>query len=367
MGLFLYFATSTFAVDVREMSIDEYINFVNPPAVHKYKGLKKAPKLTPWKLNNSSFDSGNVSISKLGVQSECPEGTMANKEIKREDVERAGSVRQFLDWGARKPVFPDNFARQHAMVQFGSPSEALHGISGVLNVWRPIVGNDAVFSLSQLWFVHITATKIESIEVGWMVNPEQYGDEQTRLFVYWTSDSYHNGCYDLLCEGYVPVNDGMLPGHIIEPVSVDGGEQHDVKLSVDYQVISNVGPAWVFHYEGEPMGYWPVSLFGDLNQGATYGAFGGEVCYTARAPGTRLTRTDMGSGHFPEAGLGHAAYIRHMVIHGADGNELFLHPETLAGSPECYQAEFVDVDDDPEWRRGMLFGGPGGYNMHCVE
>jgi hypothetical protein len=39
--LFLFLAALTsavaVAVDVREMSIDEYINFVNPPAVHKYQ------------------------------------------------------------------------------------------------------------------------------------------------------------------------------------------------------------------------------------------------------------------------------------------------------------------------------------------
>jgi hypothetical protein len=35
--LFLAALTSAVAVDVREMSIDEYINFVNPPAVHKYQ------------------------------------------------------------------------------------------------------------------------------------------------------------------------------------------------------------------------------------------------------------------------------------------------------------------------------------------
>jgi hypothetical protein len=32
--LFLAALTSAVAVDVREISIDEYINFVNPPAVH---------------------------------------------------------------------------------------------------------------------------------------------------------------------------------------------------------------------------------------------------------------------------------------------------------------------------------------------
>jgi len=35
------------------------------------------------------------------VKDGCPEDTVAIREIKREDVERFGSVRQFLEWKGR--------------------------------------------------------------------------------------------------------------------------------------------------------------------------------------------------------------------------------------------------------------------------
>jgi len=62
------------------------------------KGLEKPPK----------FNLDGENISKLGVKSECPEDTVVIREIKREDVERAGSVRQFLNRrGRRNRIKPD--------------------------------------------------------------------------------------------------------------------------------------------------------------------------------------------------------------------------------------------------------------------
>ena len=62
------------------------------------KGLEKPPK----------FNLDGENISKLGVKSECPEDTVVIREIKREDVEIAGSVRQFLNRrGRRNRIKPD--------------------------------------------------------------------------------------------------------------------------------------------------------------------------------------------------------------------------------------------------------------------
>eukprot|EP00253_Pinus_taeda_P008304 PITA_08304 len=373
MGLFLFVAASTSAVDVHEMSIDEYINFVNPPAVHKYqnkfgesilcvkfsdqisvkyardnitRGLKEAPKLKPWTPNNSNFDSGEVNISKLGVQSECPKGTVENREIKREDVERAGSVSQFLGRGARKPVSGDGYSREYSTVRFGSPDDTIAGLSAEFNVWNPHLAEDARFTLSQFWFVHRTTTT-ESIEAGWM------------------SDDYQNGCYDRDCPGYVALPDIVLPGALLSPVSEDGGNQIQIQLRLDYRVMPNVGPAWTLHYSGVPIGFWPASLFIGLNEGAMYGEFGGEVCFTTRRSGRRLTKTHMGSGQFPEAGFSHAAFVKSITIFGADNNEIHPQYETVGDKPECYRVQYMERDS-PIWGKGILFGGPGGNNVRCV-
>lgn len=35
--LLLFLATVASAIDVRDMNIDEYLNYINPPAVHKFQ------------------------------------------------------------------------------------------------------------------------------------------------------------------------------------------------------------------------------------------------------------------------------------------------------------------------------------------
>jgi hypothetical protein len=68
------------------------------------KGLEKPPK-----LNISNFNFGGENVSEVSLKSECPEDTVAIREIKREVVERAGSVSQFLNGGRRRnDTIPNN-------------------------------------------------------------------------------------------------------------------------------------------------------------------------------------------------------------------------------------------------------------------
>ncbi|BAT95102.1 hypothetical protein VIGAN_08176600 [Vigna angularis var. angularis] len=49
---------------------------------------------------------------------------------------------------------------------------------------------------SQLWITLTSKITRYSIEAGWQVSRELYGDNNT----YWTSDAYKaTGCYNLLC------------------------------------------------------------------------------------------------------------------------------------------------------------------------
>lgn len=138
-----FFGDLAFGVgpDPREMSIDEYIKYVNPPAVHKYQDksgqtircVKFADQISikygnfpqrtdeEWaRLNDEKAeenlrrmmqlsDDGRIKSEELNTSktvsdirrvqfepSHCPEGTVPVMEIKREVVERFGSVRNYL-------------------------------------------------------------------------------------------------------------------------------------------------------------------------------------------------------------------------------------------------------------------------------
>jgi len=70
---------------------------------------------------------------------------------------------------------------------------AYKGTQVVLNVWQPFV-EPHDFSLAQLWVMNTGLSfnpgssnwLMNSIEVGWQVYSDLYGDKLARLFVYWT-------------------------------------------------------------------------------------------------------------------------------------------------------------------------------------
>ncbi|XP_020107284.1 uncharacterized protein LOC109723358 [Ananas comosus] len=79
----------------------------------------------------------------------------------------------------------------------------------------------------------VSVHNIPDIKHG-QVNPDLYGDNQTRLFTLWTVDGYKNtGCYNLLCEGFVFTGKSNFgPGSVLEPVSVYEGVLHNITLKI---------------------------------------------------------------------------------------------------------------------------------------
>eukprot|EP00253_Pinus_taeda_P011356 PITA_11356 len=408
MGFFLFHGVAlTSAIDVSEMSIDEYIKFVNPPPVYKYqnklgqiilcvkfrdqisvkysqdnltRNLKRAPKLRSHRINISNSDSCCANISLVrGSKSKCPDNTVATREIKRKDVERAGSVRQFLNRKRRRGnhirynMDPDDDGcyREHSLVRFDSPDEPIFRASARLNIWRPEVTQDAEFTLSQIWVVnHIFNQRhsTESVEVGWMVNEKDYGTAEPMLFVYYTADGYLNGCYDLECPGFVAA-DGtdIRPGVTqLGPVSDIGGAQHEISLMLDLRRTRHAGLVWALFFNDENIGHWPASLFVRLGHGASQFDAGGEVCHNSRPMGP-MTKTQMGSGRFAAEEDGFAAYARAIQLFNHSRAEFDPEYRVIVKKPRCYTALYVPRSD-PAWGKNIFFGGPGGadHNPECV-
>ncbi|XP_015161603.1 uncharacterized protein [Solanum tuberosum] len=71
------------------------------------------------------------------------------------------------------------------------------------------------------------------IEAGWQVSPDLYGDNNARLFTYWTSDAYQaTGCYNLLCSCVIQINNEIAMGATISPLSSYHGSQYDISILV---------------------------------------------------------------------------------------------------------------------------------------
>ncbi|PWA66667.1 Cytochrome b561 [Artemisia annua] len=62
-----------------------------------------------------------------------------------------------------------------------------YGAKASMNVWMPAVTDAYEFSLSQLWVISGSfGNDLNTIEAGWQVSPELYGDGYPRFFTYWT-------------------------------------------------------------------------------------------------------------------------------------------------------------------------------------
>lgn len=289
----------------------------------------------------------------------CPEGTIPIRRTKEEDILRATSVNRFgkkISNHFRR----DSSSSDHEHAVGYVMGEEYYGAKASLNVWAPKVTNQYEFSLSQMWVISGSfGEDLNTIEAGWQVSPEIYGDNYPRFFTYWTTDAYQaTGCYNLLCSGFVQTNNKIAIGAAISPTSSYNGGQFDISLLVWKD--PNHGNWWLEFGSGLLVGYWPAFLFSHLRDHATMVQFGGEVVNTR--PSGFHTPTQMGSGHFSEEGFGKASYFRNLQVVDWDNSLIPLsNLKVLADHPNCYD---IQGGINSVWGNYFYYGGPG-RNIKC--
>ncbi|EAZ12275.1 hypothetical protein OsJ_02165 [Oryza sativa Japonica Group] len=241
--------------------------------------------------------------------------------------------------------------------------EEYYGAKASINVWAPKVSTPEEFSLSQIWVIAGSfGNDLNTIEAGWQVSPQLYGDNSPRFFTYWTTDAYQTtGCYNLLCSGFVQTNSRIAMGAAISPTSGYKGGQFDISLLVWKD--PNHGNWWLEFGNGELVGYWPSFLFSHLASHASMVQFGGEVVNT-RADGGAHTATQMGSGHFAGEGFGGASYFRNLEVVDWDNSLVPLAAgfHVTADHPDCYD---IQGGVNAVWGNYFYYGGPG-KNVKCT-
>ncbi|XP_020698392.1 uncharacterized protein LOC110111040 [Dendrobium catenatum] len=291
----------------------------------------------------------------------CPEGTIPIRRTRKEEVLRTSSVKRH---GRKKrrtipsPRFADpdlinESGHQHAIAYV--EGDKYYGAKAIINVWEPNIQQTNEFSLSQLWILGGSfGQDLNSIEAGWLVSPDLYGDNNTRLFTYWTSDSYEaTGCYNLLCSGFIQISSEIAMGATISPVSKYGRSQYDISILVWKD--PKEGNWWMQFGSDYVMGYWPSFLFSYLADSASMVEWGGEVVNSE--PDGRHTSTEMGSGHFPEEGFGKASYFRNIQI--VDESNNLKSPKGIDLFTEQSNCYDVQNGNNGDWGSYFFFGGPG--------
>lgn len=293
----------------------------------------------------------------------CPEGTIPIRRTMEKDVLRASSIRMFGRKRRRpavRAVRRDSTSSGHEHAVGYVMGDQYYGAKASLNVWAPHVNNPNEFSLSQMWVISGSfGNDLNTIEAGWQVSPELYGDSYPRFFTYWTTDAYQaTGCYNLLCSGFVQTNNKIAIGAAISPTSSYNGGQFDISLLVWKD--PNHGNWWLEFGSGLLVGYWPSFLFSHLANHASMIQFGGEIVNTH--PSGFHTTTQMGSGHFAGEGFGRASYFRNLQVVDWDNNLIPLtNLRVLADHPNCYD---IQGGINSVWGNYFYYGGPG-RNVRC--
>ncbi|RAL53948.1 hypothetical protein DM860_004419 [Cuscuta australis] len=296
----------------------------------------------------------------------CPKGTIPVRRTKEEDILRASSVKNYGKKTVKtvpkpksaNPNTDTTTGHEHAIAYVSGGT--YYGAKATINVWQPNVEQNHEFSLSQIWILGGDFdSNLNSIEAGWQVSPSLYGDHNTRLFTYWTSDAYQaTGCYNLLCSGFIQINSEIAMGASISPLSSNGGSQYDISILVWKD--PKDGNWWMQFGKDNVVGYWPGILFSNLHGGASVVEWGGEV--VNEESGGMHTTTQMGSGGFPGEGFRKASYVRNIKV--VDESNGLRDPDgldTFTENSNCYD---VKLGRNARWGNYFYYGGPG-RNSRC--
>ncbi|CDP21017.1 unnamed protein product [Coffea canephora] len=170
-----------------------------------------------------------------------------------------------------------------------------------------------------------------------MVFPSLFGDSNTRLFTYWTSDGYNStGCYNLRCPGFVHASNSIALDVALSPVSTYHGAQHEIILHIFKDPKQNVW--WLQHGNDDV-----IEIINNAQDG-------------------QHTTTQMGSGHFAEEQAGGASYFKNLQV--VDQSNALVPPgdiKAVATKPNCYNIVPGKSDDAGDY---FYFGGPG-RNPNC--
>ncbi|KAG2305244.1 hypothetical protein Bca52824_033895 [Brassica carinata] len=382
--------------DTRDAEIDQLLKKLNKPALKSIKSpdgdiidcvhmknhpiydhplfknhtIQLRPSSYPEGWNNEDSDTKKQSlVNQLWtVNGRCPKNSIPIRRTRREDIVRAKSIKRY---GKKDPnSLPQSKATYSANRNFSEHEYSqvvvkgkFHGAKAIINVWKPYVQPDE-FSLAQMWVVARPSSnfsEVNTIEVGWQVYKNKYGDDFPRYFIYWTRDGYSDtGCYNLDCPGFVPINQHFAIGAAVQSVSTLDGRQEQFPVTIWKDRHS--GHWWLKFSTNLIIGYWPSTLFTHLQTGATEVQWGGEIANKKDQP--QHTTTKMGSGNFAQEGWKKASYFRNLEI--IDEGEITRPPfgtaYTYMSHESCYN---IKPGIHNVWGLYFYYGGPG-RNPNCI-
>ncbi|XP_030457435.1 uncharacterized protein LOC115678234 [Syzygium oleosum] len=323
-----------------------------PSLQHPLLKNHKIQKEPTFQVTSFGRNLSRIKFVQFGLREPCPIGTVPILRVTKKDLIRARALPKMPSLAAlRQDALQSN---QHVISLVDNKIENIkYGAYGRASVYNISVASDQ-FSSHNIWIQTGPRDHVSMIVAGWMVSPQLYGDSLSRFFIYWTGNGYRDGCYDVLCPGFVLVNRGAP---IRSPLrgSTYGGDQYEVSIHIEQD--RETGNWWlIINYPPIKVGYWPKELFVNLQNGSLHVAWGG-----IGLAGSDGVCPPIGSGHKPDDDYTHATYFR--TLQWVSEDQTYLPPSTEVGI-WVDRSHVYDLKYHPHDRHlgyWMGYGGPGGY------
>ena len=158
--------------------------------------------------------------------------------------------------------------------------------------------------------------------------PRFYGDQNARLFIYWTADNYKStGCYNLDCAAFVQTNsDITLGGDFGSNYSTLGGTQYD--FSAQFRFYNG---NWWLAIQGAWVGYYPGTIY----KGGQLSKYAQQIQFGTESLGSTVWPAE-GSGEWSTSGWAKSAYQRNLFHVNTSGTAVWNTLTQWNSSPECY-------------------------------
>jgi hypothetical protein len=243
---------------------------------------------------------------------------------------------------------------------YSSQSVSCYGGEGYLSAYDPYVQWEEEFSLLQIALARGSGDGKQTVEAGWQEYRDLYGDWVPHLFVYYTTNGYSDngddeGGYNEDVDGWIQYSDTVYPEAISSPNSTRGGSQYVMRIK--YQLFEG---NWWLSCNDRWIGYYPASLFSSsgLRNRASKVAFYGEIVDSSDHSSS--SRTDMGSGYWPDYEWTWSAYMRNLRYQSstAGGMSKYAPDTTWASNTDEYDL-IGHFDNTGSWKSYFWLGGPG--------
>ncbi|KAI3843634.1 hypothetical protein MKX03_021034 [Papaver bracteatum] len=272
----------------------------------------------------------------------CPSETVPIRRTRKDELVNA------------KHLF-NRIKRRHYVAAQPFAEKVYYGGRAQISIANPSVDPDK-FSTGQIWIQNGPAKEVNSIEFGWAVYPQLFGDNKTRVFGLWTADGFQKtGCYNMLCPGFVQVHPEYSFGEQIR-AGTYAGNQRTFDFSVHRDPES--GNWWFINGKDlAKIGYWPKEIFTHLATNASVIGYGGVAGADLGEP-----TPPMGYGHLPDLYFENTCFMVNMKVINDRGNDVNFDTSKVQLNRDtktnCYDLTFPDKDIFVGIM--IFFGGPGG-------